>query len=141
MSPSPTRGRSILRQESFGFSLILLINWVAEIIHLPHLLYGDPISFNWGRVLLRSAVILVTWAWVHFTTRRLLQRLNQLEEFLLVCSWCRKVGHEGEWLTMEDYFGSRLDTETSHGICPGCVNKQLTSHPTVTRVSQGQPVA
>jgi hypothetical protein len=54
---------------------------------------------------------------VHLTTKRLLKRLHYLEEFLLVCSWCRKVGHEGEWLTMEGYFGSKFATETSHGIC------------------------
>lgn len=128
-----SRGRSILRQEAVGFSLILLINWVAEIIRLPHLLYGDPADFNWGRVVLQSVVILATWAWVHFTTRRLVQRLHHLEEFLLVCSWCRKVGHEGEWLTMEDYFDSHLNTETSDGICPACAAQQMTAHRTATR--------
>jgi len=131
-----SQGRSILRQESVGFSLILLVNWVAEIIRLPHLLYGDPAEFNWGRAVLRSVVILATWAWVHFTTRRLVQRLHKLEEFLLVCSWCRKVGHEGEWLTMEDYFDSHLDTATSHGICPACATTQMTPQPSCTRASQ-----
>ena len=81
-------------------------------------------------------VILATWAWVHFATRRLVQRLHRLEKFLLVCSWCRKVGHEGGWLTMEDYFGSHLNTETSHGICPACAAKQMTAHHTATRVSK-----
>lgn len=111
---------TILRRENLGFALILLINWVAEIIRLPHLLYGDPIEFNWFRVLLRSVVIIGVWAWVYFTTRGLIKRLHRLEEFMLVCSWCRKVGQEGEWLTMEQYFGSNFDTQTSHGICPEC---------------------
>jgi len=55
----------------------------------------------------------------------MLKRLHQLEEFLLVCSWCRKVGHEGKWLTMEEYFGSKFATETSHGICPECAKKTM----------------
>ena len=116
-------GRSVLRRENLGFSLILLINWLAEIIRLPHLLYDEPAEFNWFRVLLRSAVIAGVWAWVYFTTRSLIKRLHHLEEFLLVCSWCRKVGGDGQWLTMEQYFGSKFDTQTSHGICPECSQK------------------
>ena len=139
MSPSQTSGRSILKREAIAFSLIILLTWLAEIIYLPHLLYDEPAEFLWGRVLVRTAVILAVWAWVHFTTRRLLRRLHELEEFLLVCSWCRKVGHEGRWLTMEEYFGSKFETETSHGICPECASK-VRSLPnggrTATRVSR-----
>jgi hypothetical protein len=116
-------GVTILRRENIGFSLILIINWAAEILRLPHLLYDDPEGFNWFRVLLRSAVIIGVWAWVYFTTRSLIRRLHHLEEFLLVCSWCRKVGQDGQWLTMEQYFGSKFDTQTSHGICPECSQK------------------
>ncbi len=116
-------GATILRRENIGFSLILLINWAAEILRLPHLLYGEPTDFNWGRVLLRSAVIIGVWAWVYFTTKGLVRRLHHLEEFVLVCSWCRKVGHEGKWLTMEQYFGANFATQTSHGICQECSQK------------------
>lgn len=136
MIPTPTSGRSILRQEAIGFSLILLFAWVAEIIGVPHLYFGEPEGFVWTRVLLRTGVILIVWLWVHLTTRRLLRRLYHLEEYLLVCSWCRKVGHEGKWLSMEEYFGSRLNTETSHGICPECSGKQFTAQRTVTRVDK-----
>jgi hypothetical protein len=116
-------GGIVLRRVNLGFSLILLINWAAEIVRLPHLLYDDPAGFNWFRVLLRTAVIAGVWAWVYFTTRTLTRRLHHLEEFLLVCSWCRKVGQDGRWLTMEQYFGSNFDTQTSHGICPECSQK------------------
>ncbi len=118
--PANTSGATILRRVNIGFALILLINWVAEIIRLPHLLYDDAVEFNWFRVLLRSVVIIGVWTWVYFTTRGLIKRLHRLEEFMLVCSWCRKVGQEGQWLTMEQYFGSKFDTQTSHGICPEC---------------------
>ena len=88
------------------------------------------------RVLFRTVVILAIWLWVHLTTRRLLRRLYHLEEYLLICSWCRKVGYEGKWLSLEEYFGSRLNTETSHGICPECSGKQMTTQRTVTRVNK-----
>jgi hypothetical protein len=69
-------------------------------------------------------VISLIWVWVHLATRRLLKRLHYLEEFLRVCSWCHKVCHEGEWLTMEKYFNSKFATQTSHGMCPECLQKE-----------------
>lgn len=118
--PKTKSGKSILRQEAIGFFVIIILTWIVELIQLPHLLYGEPPAFNWSRVILRTVVVIGIWLWVYLATRRLLKRLHQLEEFLHVCSWCRKVGHEGEWLTMEEYFGSNFSTQTSHGICPEC---------------------
>jgi len=68
-------------------------------------------------------VILLVWAWVHRVTKRLLERLHYLEEFLRICGWCRKVCCDGEWLDMEAYFSSKLDTRTTHGMCPECLKK------------------
>ena len=136
MTPTKKNADTILRRTAIGFSVILVLTWVTETIRLPHLLYGEPAEFNWLRVLVRTAVVVVTWAWVHLTTRRLLKRLHYLEEFLLVCSWCRRVGHDGEWLTMEEYFGSKFATETSHGICPECARTQSAAHHAAPRVAR-----
>ena len=78
---------------------------------------------------MRTVVVLAIWFWVRAGTKRVLKRLHHLEEFLLICSWCRKVGHEGEWLTFEQYFGSKFDTETSHGICEECAKKSRRTLP------------
>jgi len=135
--PAVARGDSILQREAIGFSLLLALIWLTEIIGVPHLYFGEPAGFVWPRVLFRTAVVGLIWGCVHWSNRRLLKRLRELEEFLHVCSWCRKVGHGGEWLTMEEYFGSHLNTVTSHGICPACANTQLAAtQPTVTRVRQ-----
>jgi hypothetical protein len=99
--------------------------WLVEFLDLAHLLYDATAGFDWGRVLLRTLVIVAIWVFVHFTTRPLLKRLHYLEDFLRICSWCRKVGHDGEWLTMEQYFGAKFKTETSHGICPDCARAQI----------------
>ena len=133
--PSPTNaGRSILRREAAGFFFMIALIWLTELIRLPHLILGEPPEFNWLRVLMRTAIILGIWGWVHLNTRRLLRRLHELEGFLLVCSWCRRVGHERQWLTMEEYFGSQLATETTHGICPDCAQQQIQAHHAAVRV-------
>ena len=124
---------SILRNEAIGFSVIITLSWLTEFLHLPHLLFDEAAAVNWHRALLRTVVVLGVWVWVHIGTKRLLKRLHHLEEFLLICSWCRKVGHEGEWLTMEEYFGSKFSTETSHGICEECAKKTRALIPEVPK--------
>jgi hypothetical protein len=138
MTPTKKKPDSILVKEAIGFSTIILLAWVVETAELPHLLFGEPAVFNWPRVLVRTVVVLGIWLWVHLATRKVLKRLHYLEEFLLVCGWCRKVGHEGQWLTTEEYFGSKFATETSHGICPECARQQFAGHRAVTRVDVGK---
>lgn len=121
-SKAPTH---ILRRAAIGFSIIVLLAWLVELLQLPHLLFDEAAGFNWFRVLFRTGIIVAVWVWVHLTTKRLLKRLHYLEEFVLVCSWCRKFGDHGNWLGMEEYFGSRFDQKTSHGMCPECAQKQF----------------
>ena len=132
------KGRnSILWIEAFGFSTLIALSWLTEIFKFPHYLFGEPFAPNWHRAILRTIVVLLIWAWVFFLTRRLLTRLHHLEEFLRICSWCRKVCSEDEWLKLEDYFNSRFSTRTSHGMCPDCLKKKvgelaLNDHPSKT---------
>ena len=123
--PAPLSGQFILRGQAAGFSVLLALLWIVELARVPHLLLGEAAEFNWPRVLIRSAIVLFIWLIVHVTTRRLLQRLHELEEFLLLCAWCRRVGHEGRWLHFEEFFGSRFAATTSHGICPECACQLL----------------
>ena len=126
--PTHLSGKTILRGQAIGFSILIALMWTVEAARLPHYFFGEPAEFIWARVLSRTAVVLVIWLPVHLTTKRLLRRLHELEEFLQICSWCRKVGHQGEWLSVEEYFDSKFDTGTSHGICPDCAAKQISAH-------------
>jgi hypothetical protein len=100
------RENSILWVEAFGFSLLIVLCWLTELIRIPHTFFGEAFTPDWRLAALRTVVIVLVWTWVHLVTRRLLQRLHYLEEFLRVCGWCRKVCDDVEWLTMEAYFNS-----------------------------------
>jgi hypothetical protein len=126
-------GRSILVREALGFSFLIVCVWIAEFVHVPHLLFGEPPVLSWTRALLRTALILLIWGGVYLTTRQLLRRLHELEEFLRMCSWCRRIEHDGGWLTVEEFFNSQLATGTSHGICPTCAAQQFPPRPVATR--------
>lgn len=120
------KGRnSILWVEAAGFSLVIVMSWLTELFRIPHYLFGDPFVPNWHRAILRTLVIGAIWVWVYWITRCLLKRLHYLEEFLRICSWCRKVCHDDEWLGLEDFFNSKFATRTSHGMCPECLKKKV----------------
>jgi len=116
---------SILWVEATGFSLLIALAWTTEVTRIPHLIFGEQFVPNWHRALLRTAVILLVWTWVHLATKRLLKRLYYLEDFLRICGWCRRVCHEGEWLELEKYFTSKFATPTTHGMCPDCLKKSV----------------
>jgi hypothetical protein len=116
---------SILWVEGIGFSLLIMLSWLTEAIGIPHLLFNDPFITDWHRAFIRTIVIALVWVWVHVATRKLLKRLHYLEEFLRICSWCRRVCHEREWLELEKYFNSKFATPTSHAMCPECMKKNL----------------
>lgn len=119
----PRPRESILWIEGIGFSLIIAMIWLTDYFQLSQLWFADPPTFNFVRPTIRSLVVIVVWLAVHFATRRLLKRLHQLEEYLLICAWCRRIGHDSDWISMEQYFGSALSTPTTHGICPDCAEK------------------
>jgi len=119
------KGDSILWIEAFGFSVLIILSWLTEFARFPHFLFHEAFAPNWNRALLRTVVIVLVWAWVHLATKRLLKRLHYLEEFLRICGWCRKVCHDGEWLGLEQYFSTKFDTRTTHGMCPDCLKKKV----------------
>jgi len=116
---------SILWNVAAGFSLMIIFSWLTELLHIPHLIFGESFTPNWDRAILRTIVVLVIWGWVYWITRRLLKRLHHLEEFLRICSWCRKVCDNDKWLSTEDYFNSKFSTHTTHGMCPECLDKAV----------------
>jgi hypothetical protein len=116
---------SVLWIEAGGFLFLIMMSWLVEVLRIPHYLFNEPFVPHWNRALLRTVVVLLIWGWVFLLTRRMLKRMHHLEEFLRICSWCRKVCHDDEWLKLEDFFNSRFSTRTSHGMCPECLKKKV----------------
>jgi ABC-type Mn2+/Zn2+ transport system permease subunit len=127
MKETREKTSGIIWIEASGFSFLIMMSWLTEALHIPHLIFGEAFTPDWHRALLRTVVLLVIWLWVHLLTRRLLKRLHHLEEYLRICGWCRKVCHEGEWLEMEKYFSSKFAMKTSHGMCRNVCKRKKTN--------------
>lgn len=78
---------------------------------------------------MESLVALFVWLALFLTTRRLLERLYYLEDFVRVCAWCRKISDGDKWVSLEEYFAEGFAIKTSHGICPECANDLRTKKP------------
>lgn len=53
-------------------------------------------------------------------------QVKQLEEFLPICSYCKKVRNDGQyWQKIEAYLNQRQGTRFTHSICPDCYEREM----------------
>jgi len=114
----------ILLYQNLGFLAVIVICYLNELLKLPSLIFSDhPFSFVYRRPTLEMLLFLAIWLLVAKSTRRLMKRVRQLEGFLLVCAWCRRIDYRGQWMKLEDFMEQGFDTPTTHGICPECLRQ------------------
>lgn len=54
------------------------------------------------------------------------EQVKQLESFLPVCGYCKKVRTDSEyWQEIETYLAQRQGTQITHGICPHCYDSRI----------------
>ncbi len=59
---------------------------------------------------------------LRFTTQ-----VRQLEAFLPICSYCKKVRDDSNyWQQIETYINARTGSEFSHSVCPDCYTRVIT---------------
>ena len=116
---------SILWIECLGFSLIILLSWLDELLGLPHLLFGYAHRPDWHESAFESLVAASVWLVVYAMTRRVLRRFQYLEDMIMMCAWCRKVEQRDDWVSLEHYCAQELGVDLSHGICPKCGRQAL----------------
>ena len=57
---------------------------------------------------------------------RILKQLQQLEEMMPICSYCKKIRDDKNyWQQIEGYINERTGSEFSHSICPDCYNRVI----------------
>ncbi len=70
-----------------------------------------------------------------FTTQ-----VRQLEAFLPICSYCKKVrDDQNYWQQIEGYINQRTGSEFSHSICPDCYQRVIV--PELEQLRASSPIA
>jgi hypothetical protein len=122
--PAERRASQILALEIIGFMAIIALSWGDELLGLPSLLFGGGHRVNWPESLLETALVVIVAIPVIVITRRLIDHMHYLEEFVRVCAWCKKLNVRDQWVPMDEFLELKFDTATSHGICPVCHAEQ-----------------
>lgn len=53
-------------------------------------------------------------------------QVQQLEAFLPICSYCKKVrDDQNYWQQIEGYINARTGSEFSHSVCPDCYTRVI----------------
>jgi hypothetical protein len=53
-------------------------------------------------------------------------QVRQLEAFLPICGYCKKVRDDSNyWQQIESYINARTGTDFSHSICPDCYTSKV----------------
>jgi DNA-binding response OmpR family regulator len=56
-----------------------------------------------------------------------LARMRQLEGIIPICSYCKKIrDDQNSWQQLETYISEHSEALFSHGVCPDCLERQLT---------------
>lgn len=83
---------------------------------------------SWARTLEFGTFMVAAYGlvWLHDLSAREAQaELAQLRQLLSMCSWCRRIRDQDEWVTPEQYLAERGDRRLSHGLCPSCLQKNF----------------
>jgi len=115
----------IVTYQNVGFLAIIVLCYLDELLTLPSLVFSDhPFDVVYRRPMLEMLLFLTVWLLVSGSTHRLLKRIQDLEAFMRVCAWCRRIDCKGEWMRLEEFMQQGFDTPTTHGICPECLQQQ-----------------
>jgi len=118
---------AIITSEILMFVVLLIISWVDEFLDFPYLFLGAiPAPHRMEEFMVETVSISIVALLVILVTLLLLRRLDQVERFLRVCAWCKKIHSNDRWVDFEEYEYSEHMLKTTHGICPDCVNKVKT---------------
>ena len=111
-----------------GFFLLTIMN---EVLDIPHYLFGDaPTSLQQrkGEVILEMLIYAVV-VFVSFRYyNRLQKRISILEGILPICSSCKKIRQDQDWVVLEEYIRSHSLADFTHGLCPECIRKLYPDH-------------
>ena len=112
--------------ESIGFLFVIIFLWLNEALDIPHHILDTPVSpFRYQEPALGSVFVIAAWLLVLLVTRRFMRRIHELESYIVMCAWCRKVRIDGRWVSVEEFLNRKVRLQTSHSMCEVCREKVM----------------
>ncbi|MCC7478073.1 hypothetical protein IT575_06390 [bacterium] len=123
-SALPHSGRQIYLLIVLCFSSLVAASWVSEYYDpVRALIYGEPTDSNFLEAAAESFWLLTTMFILLVATRLILARLRYLEGLLHMCSFCKSISIDDEWIAFEQYLQQYSRLRLSHSLCPDCASR------------------
>jgi hypothetical protein len=106
-----------------GFAALILLVWTDDVFDLPSLFGTSTQAVLFAQTVIVSVLAAALCIWLVVALSRTLTRLQELEKFLSVCSFCKRIHMDEQWIPMEIFISQRTETQFSHGLCPDCKEK------------------
>ena len=117
---------AIIWMEIGMFGLVLTTLWLDEFIDLPYRVFNaPPTPYRIEEYIIETSSVLIVGIIVIALTWVLMKRLERIEEFVRVCSWCKRVFLDGSWVEFAVYLRQKQDLDSTHGICESCAQVVL----------------
>src|SRR6185437_896276 len=103
----------IVLYQNLGFLGIMVLGFLDDLLKLPSLIFSEhSFDFLYRRTTLEMLLIFMVWFLVSNSTRRIMERVQYLEKFMRVCSWCRRINYRDRWMPLEEFMRQSFDTPT-----------------------------
>lgn len=114
--------KKILFHEIFGFGVVIIVLWLNEILDIPHRLFGaEKTPVNITESIFETILVFILAIGVIYFIKKLLRKIKYLEGFLKVCSVCKRINIEDDWIPIEVYISDKSEAKFTHGLCPECI--------------------
>lgn len=117
--------------EGSCFFLFILLDWLDEVLDLPHKLFRAPATpINYTETIMETVCIIIIGIIIISTTRYLLAQIRVLEGYIPMCANCKKVRlpnsqaqDPSAWVPLEEFLTMKSEALISHSCCPECAEK------------------
>jgi hypothetical protein len=107
-----------------AFVGVVAFSWINEIYDLPYLVYqAPPTPVNYFEAWMETGWAMFVMLLVLSSTQALLKQIRYMEGFLPVCSFCKKIRVEHDWVPIEHYLHEHSRVKMTHSLCPVCAKE------------------
>jgi len=113
--------------QGIAFVMLLLLVWTSEILHCSSIIDGvNPPSIDFVGCSILSVYVILTG--VITVGHTYIQQKNIISGLITVCMHCHRVKiNQDLWEGIEHFVTDRSLAKFSHGFCPECYGKEITS--------------
>ncbi len=104
-----------------GFVFAIALSWWNEYYDFKLAKYVH--DFNWLSPGLETVLIIGLASLTIYNTVWSFRHMKYLEGFLAVCSSCKKIRVNENWIPFEKFISTHSEAEFTHSICPTCYEK------------------